>query len=216
MSNMKTSKKRTRFIIAALLMFCTVMLVWGFASRSTLLPGEYKKWIENPAHGLNLKQDFSNVSFHLLYKPVEYIINNNYKKEVDEKTLDKEKQELEGSHYFTLRIKNKETNKDVLLNGIESEQDYFSRLDYYSFEAQMDIALIQNNDTMNCTMMHMVKTDGLAPYIDLLVGFDYKEVAKPLEGDLKFVMYDRIFGNGKVEFIIERKNILKAPLLTSN
>lgn len=186
------------------------MVLVGFLTScgvKSLKPEEYVKWVENADNGLSLTKEFDDVTFQVLYKPVNYIVakeflNGGIKKE----EVDKRIKELGSMDYYTLRIKSNSSN-ELLSANIGNESEYYQRLEYFMGPMQDDINLINANDTIPCALFHFERSYGLAPYNNFVVGFAGQ---KKIDDDQTFVFEDKILGTGKVMFKIkseDRKNI---------
>lgn len=187
-------------------------------SSSFLPVDDYMRWVENKDNGLQVEKKIGEVTFSALYKPYEYLaIMETGKENLTSAKLKERIHAYEGLQYFTFKIEANNTQKELLKTGIHSEQDYYSRLEYFSFEMQKDFKLIEGTDTLDCVLYHFERIYGLAPVATVVLGF-------PLtKGDLqeskinKTIGYtDRVFGAGNVYMTIRKENLDQIPQVKLN
>ena len=179
-----------------ILIVTLVIMLVGCEQRPKLPPAEYAQWVENPENGFVKQKTFDAVSFISFYKPSEYRVL----KEVvntSEVNLDSIKNEIDLSsqwYTFTFRVK---AGQHPLEEGNQSTREYFQKLEYY-INAQPDFKLIvDKTDTLECTMYHMERNYGGAPYIDINVAFKNENQT---QSEITMLYFDRIFSNGTLKF----------------
>lgn len=190
-----------------------ILLFLNSCVKTELTPTEYIEWIENEENGLNTSKSFDDISFHLLFKPVDYIIAKELlNKGIKKEDVFKRSKELGDMQYFTLRIKSLKSN-ELLKAGIKSENEYYQRLEYFMGYMQNDLYLIEGKDTIPCGMNHFERNYGLAPYNNFIIAF-----SKTINSneDKIFVYDDKVLGTGKVMMKIEAKDINNIPSIKWN
>ncbi len=101
---------------------------------------------------------------------------------------------------FLLELKVKKYHDEMLKYGIQSVNDYYSRIEYYSFHAAPDIRLITDSDTVSASQCHFERTYGLAPTIRLSVQFPVPEEQLNGNSAVRIQFFDRIYHQGIVNF----------------
>ena len=174
-------------------------------------PSEYVQWIKNPTNGLLLSKEVGDYAIRLQYKPHEYLALLDSKGETlsdaDFETLS---HSYEGMDYYNLGISLRDKSKDILKEGIQSPNDYFQRVNYFSFKVGGNITAISGTDTLPCKLCHFERNYGLSPDCNLSIGFERQlDPNKPL----RIIYDDEILGIGKVEFNISNTALTKLPTL---
>lgn len=190
---------------------CIFLSLFLFASCKIkmLLPHEYVTWLNDESNGVKVKKNIGDFEFSLLYKTPEYIILQQEKTDaIKSTTMESRKKELEGMQYYTFQVKTGD-GKDILQTGNADENEYASRLEYFLSDAQDDMMLVENGDTIPCTLYHFERNYNLGPLSTIVLGF---EKAKTFSSaDKTFIYNDRILGTGPVQLTIQEKNIQQIP-----
>lgn len=184
-------------------------------SKKSLEPVEYVKWIENPENGLKVEKPIGDYQFTLLYKPLEYIVLKEAKQlEIKKSELKKGVEEISDFDYFTFQIGTVKNVEDVLKFGVNTNEEFQKRVDYFSFRMQNDLKLVDGKDTLQCSLFHFERTFGIAPYCTFVLGFE--KGGKELKN--KTLIYnDEILGLGPVKLMIQAENLNNIPqLITQN
>ncbi len=84
--------------------------------------------------------------------------------------------------------------------------DYQNLVQYFSYDLQNDIQLVQSTDTIKCGLFHFESTYDVAPFNNFLTRFD---TTKAYEDDIEFIYDDKLFGIGPVKFTIQKKDLEK-------
>jgi len=182
-------------------------------SKEKMKPSDLIYWVNNPENGLVQRQDLSTYFFEAKYKPLDYVIAMEGRSdELSESHYTELKGELSGLQYIDLTIGPLSHEGDVLSSGIQSDEEYFERLDYFVTYANQDIFMVQGKDTLLPRLYHFERNYGLAPKNTLLLGFDQGEKNQ----DRHFYIDDQILGVGRVKFLFQEKNIQSTPTLIRN
>ncbi|HBX50423.1 MAG: hypothetical protein A2275_14875 [Bacteroidetes bacterium RIFOXYA12_FULL_35_11] len=196
------------------IVYIVVIVVIFSCKRESMKPAEYLSWIKTSEAQLSYRKTVNDIVFEALYKPSEYLALKEYSSErTDTNFQDKKFREYlaekKKSIFFTYRIRPEENGIDILHYRAASENVFFQRADYYSFKAQNDFYLLQGKDTFPCTIYHFEQNYGLAPYINLLIGFE----SHGKTDDMKLVFYDQVYQKGKIIFDIPKEALLNIPEL---
>lgn len=172
-----------------------------------LAPMEYAAWVEDKNNGLKVEKTIEEFTYTLQYKPTEYVALMELKKDsVRSLELNKKMEEYDGLQYYTFRIST-DSRMELLKKNLKEGNDYYGRIQYFSFDMQKDLKLIDGKDTLDCVLFHFERVYGLAPYATFVLGFP------PTEGtNNKTLFYDeQIFGAGKIYLTVQSKNCKKLP-----
>ncbi len=192
------------FIFLSFLMSCN-------NTSNKKVASEYILWINDTANNYRKRKDQKNIFFETTYRPLPYIIANEFRSDhIDDSLYQVRKLELEGMHYFSMRIQAK-NGGDILMQNTESKQEYFKRVNHYSYDFQKNITLIENQDTINCKLFNFIRTHGIAPYVDFVFAFPSKD--KQVQTDLKLIVEDEVFGVGKMNFLFKKERLNNLPKL---
>lgn len=178
-----------------------------------LLPADYVSWVENLQNGLRVEKTIEDFTYTLQYKPLEYIALMELKKNsITTDELKKTTDNYSELQYLTFRISTTGSG-ELLKKKLKNNEEYYHRIQYYSFEMQRDLKLIEGKDTLDCLLFHFERVYGLAPYATFVLGF-------PKSGNTnnKTLLYDeKVFGTGKIYLTVQSKNYQKTPsLITSS
>lgn len=218
------NRKRNILIIIALISILVIGLAFNFLNlndvystnreNKTVSKSEYKKIIEEELEDLKEEKSIGDYRFSFEYRPIEQIIL----KESDETTInqtffDEEKRKLEDLQYYTMRILPDNNTEDVLKTGLENRSGFDERLNYFSFNMQHDIYLVDKGDTLPCILFHFERTFGVTGDCSFSLAFKNKinEQTKNISGSRTLVYKDKVLGCGIVKLSIKEKNIRKIP-----
>lgn len=198
--------------ITFLIFSCSIVIL-SCGQDSRLSIPDYVGWINNSENGLKSVKELNDYRFELFYKPVEYIaINEQRTFGIDPVLYSKRLKELDGLQYYTLRIESL-IGKEMMRTGIHSEHEYSMRLQYFSDLAQYDMKLVDGNDTLTCALFHFERNYGVAPYNNIVLGF---QKIKGSVNSKTLTFNERVLGIGKVNLKIEDKDINNIPQLILN
>ncbi len=172
-----------------------------------LLPGDYVSWVEDTQNGLKVEKTIEDFTYTLQFKPLEYVAlmelkNDSILANELKKTIDN----YSDLQYYTFRI-SAPGEGEFLKKKLGSTDEYYHRIQYYSFEMQNDLKLIDGKDTLDCALFHFERVYGLAPYATFVLGFPPSESMNN-----KTLFYDeKVFGTGKIYLTVQLKNYKKLP-----
>ena len=134
------------------ILLCIGLSIWGCDKRS-LTALEYIRWVEDERNGLIVSKVIEDFIFTVQYKPLNYVALKSLRNvNPGKEELSKEVEEIEDMQYYTLRIGTNSGARDLLKAGIESEDEYFMRIEYFSFHIQKDLQLIDGPDKLPCVL----------------------------------------------------------------
>jgi hypothetical protein len=192
---------------------CLLMLLTACQKSKNVR--EYMGWVEKEENGLHKTKSIGAYEISLQYKPLEYIVTKEERKDrISEQTLVSRMEKLQDFQYFTLRLSSKDKQLKIMDIGNQTDQDYYNKVNYFSFGMQEDIYLVEDKDTLECKLFHFERNYDLAPYIDFLLAF-----TGPRSGvirDKELVFEDKYLGIGPVKFIIDKSTLSNLPHLLTN
>jgi hypothetical protein len=179
--------------------------------------GDYIKWIENEENGLLVKKTLGDFTFSLQYKPLDYVALSHFKRSnIKNEEFEKKKNEFEGMQYFTLRVQSA-SNKNFLKAGIQSKDEEYARLQYFAFNMQNDLTLIDGKDTLKCVLHHFERTYNITPYADFVIGFESGNKGSQLTNNDKVLIYnDQVLNLGTIKIKINKQSLNRIPTLIYN
>ena len=172
-----------------------------------LKPSEYVSWVKT-----NLQQELhsNNISYQLLYKPIDYEICQELRTDDIEQSVYKTfYSELEGNSYFLFKIKH-DRHDEFFLE--ENDLSYEERVKYFSFNFQNDIKLVTSKgDSLSCGMYLFERNYGTSPYTSILFGFGIPD--QELEKGFSIVMNDKMYQQNWNTFLYQKELVLNIPNL---
>ena len=200
----------TRAILIVGFMINAVFII-GCSKPSNLNTKDYAAWIENPANGVCITKKISDFEFAVLYKPIEYVVAMESKnKNISKDSILKRRENLKGYQYFTFRIRSLKDN-EFLKTGMTSQNEYYERLEYFVSNAQNDIKLVEEKDTIPCALYHFERNYGISPYSSIVLSFEEKDNSNTK--DKVFIYEDKVLGIGKIAIKIKGSELSDLPKL---
>lgn len=186
-------------------------------SDKSLSLDEYMRWVEDKENGLKVEKKIGEMTYMAQYKPYDYLSVLELKNEtIDDKRLKEKIKNYEGMQYFTFRITAEDQQQELLRKNIASDQEYYSRIEYFSFNMQKDFKLIDGKDTLDCELYHYERVYGLAPYATFVLGFPLtkdEEKNNRSHRDKTIGYTDHVFGSGNIYMTIKGEDLSRVPEL---
>jgi len=173
---------------------------------------EYVQWIQDVRHGFRKELNAGEFTFSAQFKPYEYIVClEEHTSEIPDTLIKRKVEELNGMQYYDLRIRLNGSGGELLKHNSSSDQQYSDRVNYFSFEMQKDIHLVEGTDTLACQLYHFERTFDVSPTSTILLGFP---ISTQTNSEVKtLVVYDRTFNNGLLKFTFSKKVLKNLPKL---
>lgn len=188
-------------------------LVWGLTacSKQELIPSEYVVWVNDEANGLLKKKTIHPLTVEALYKPLPYIIANEFRSNTISKVeYDKRVEELNGMQYYTLKLSI--TDKLNVTNyGVSNMSQQDERITYLSFAMKNDIQLVEGNDTLNCALYHFERSHDLNPHRTFVLAFEKTD--KNNQQDKTLILDLAYFQTGPIKLNFKAADLEKLPNL---
>lgn len=196
--------------VIILFLFCSLLACDKKVGH--LKPIELIQWVENESNGLQIKKELGQLEIRAQYKPNHYIIAKEARKVELASTYVKEQEQELGNQtvYCDLRLINNNGQGSPLTSG--GQMNYSNRLEYLTFGMQRDLKLVEGQDTLNCALYQFVRNNELAPYVDVVLGFERKKEGV-IEDDLLLVLEDNVFGVGTIKLQFDEQNLKNLPQL---
>lgn len=197
----------------AILLIGCLIFSFGCKEEGTST-SDFIKWVENDKNGLKVSKQFENFIVTTQYKPLPYQALRQLKQvNPPRNQFKKEMEELDGLEYFNLVIRLANNNGDVLKEKINSENDYYQRIKYFSFEIQKDLVLKYGNGaTKPCVFSHFERNFGISSAITITMAFESENI----QSDKTLEFNDKVLGLGKIELQISEHSINNIPNLVLN
>ncbi len=184
-----------------------IAVLFSCKSPATLNKDEYLKWYQENKDSFIFTKDIDVVHYSLEIIPESVFLAKRLEKEQNQQSRIVDNKALQ----YIFKISNVKGNS-ILYYGIRQQQDYFNRVNYYSFGAENDFLLFNKSDTSYCNGVHFERTYELTPYITLDLNFSDMDLYSN-KNDLTFEYNDQVFNNGKIRFVIPYKTINSIPKL---
>jgi len=163
-----------------------------YYQKSYLTPTEYFEFVNDPSHGLIQKSNDSLYMYELQYMPVEELALINARGSNDIKAeYKKYLSESNNNITFKLKIFAGDKKTDPLEYKLQSKDEQFQRLSYFSSSISDDGIIITSNDTIPCKLSVLERTYKTSPYLIILFQFDSK---KSLSKNFNFVLNNKVSG----------------------
>ncbi|MGQ0829856.1 MAG: hypothetical protein ACT4ON_15825 [Bacteroidota bacterium] len=184
------------------------------AKNAPVMEGQdYVAWVQDMENGFKKEKTIDDLTFSVQYKPYEYIVFMEEKKDELPDTLVKRKMEqINDMQYYNLKITLNESAGELLKYKLTSQQQYQQRVSYFSFDMQNDVQLVNGNDTLPCILYHFERAYDIAPSGTFVLGFPLSK-NESQEEEKTLLVYDRTFHKGLIKFTFRKKELRNLPKL---
>jgi hypothetical protein len=174
---------------------------------SVLSPQEYMRWVESGKQGLYQEKTVDGIRYTLQYRPLDYVRlseaeNGDYEAALKTHADDR-------MQYYLLRVGRADGQGDVLVDGVQVDQAFHQKNAYLMFDFQQDLVLYQGGDTLHPKLYHYQNYQGLAPYVEMLIGFESPQTQT--QQDRTFQLDDQVWEAGLLKFEFEGSVIQSTP-----
>jgi hypothetical protein len=185
------------FFICLFAMSCT---------KKKLNKKDYLQYIENEDNGLRASRIMGDVKYTLQYKPIDYVLLKENNSNAQQTAVD-----LKGMQYYTLSYSLVKNDKDILRYDLSEENEYYQRVNYFSYGLQNDLYLVDGSDTLLCKLFNYVRSYGLSPRVDVVIGFN--TTPKKAIEEKQLVLEDKMFNGGIIKLKVTKKDLENIPEL---
>jgi len=205
---MNTTKQLICIIFLLLLSSCT---------QRPLSARDYVAWVNNKQHGLKVETTFGDFAFTLFYRPLPYLALKEFPDgQFKKQDINKQINDMSEFQYYTLEIASCDKKTDVLQNGLRSKDEYYARIQYFSFLMQNDLFLMDGDEKLPCKLFQYERDFNLSPFQRFSLGFPHS-TSKKTNSDKSLVYVDKVLGIEKeVKLTIKGSNIEEIPDLNLN
>jgi hypothetical protein len=198
-----------------------IAIIYG-CGKDALSPMEFCAWVNSDESGLKKEKEMNDVIYSAQFRPAEYLTIQNLsrdKEAINNENFNLRMKEADKSLCFVFEVKNASNTGDVLATGVNSNDDYYSRVVYLSYDAVNNFCLVTGGDTLKCRLAQFEQMFKAAPYIRFSLVFDnnQKNEMKNTEGDhsgntdMTLVFDDTLWGNGLINLKFSSKEINSIP-----
>ncbi len=180
--------------------------------RNSLSASDYVQYVKDPRNGLIVDHVAKNFKFSLQYEPLDYLTlkeirNTKFSPEIFEST----RKQFGNSIYFDFIITTL-NQQDDLLKEKDSIQ-FNKRLNYFSFDFNQKVELIDGIDTLHCLLHHFERNYGISPENHIALAFEnFKhQPGKSTNNELLFIYNDEVLQTGKITISINKKSLFEIP-----
>ncbi len=189
----------------------SIITLFSFsACQQTVLPADLVKYVVNPDNGLRKQKSIGDVNVDLQYKPVGYMIANEFRKNnIDASQYKNRASELSGLQYYNLKLSINQPGVDVTSYNVFDEVAQQERLYYLSFGMQHDMHLIQGQDTLRPVLYHFERSYNLSKERTFVVAFEEQDFKH--QEDKTFILDIPEFQTGPIKIKIRKDDLQKTP-----
>lgn len=155
----------------------------------------YKNWLVSGESGHFRETKIGDFVFSGLVEPSAYSFLKNEGQNGTQKFSEADYENQIRAEY---RIKVPRLNGELIRYMALDEQEYADRIQYYSFHAHEDFALIAGQDTIACGMAVWEREYNVSPTVRLQLIFDAPGRRKNHDR-LQLIYYDRVFHHGWIK-----------------
>jgi hypothetical protein len=181
------------------------------ASTIALEKEDYITWCQNKENPLQKKKEIEDITFSLKYKPAEFVAcMEQASGKADTNNLKVNVAELDGLDYYDFKIQITSGQGELLKYKVESSSDYINRVNYFAFDMEKDIKIVDGKDTLSCALFHFERAYDVIPYATFVLAFPK---SKSPVSEKTFIYQDRVFNKGVIKFTYTLEDLSQIPKL---
>lgn len=193
------------------------LLLLSSCGQQVLEPVDYVQWMKNPEHGFYRTKTITPLEVVAQYKTTNFIIANEKRSnEIEVAAYQAREKELEGMHYWTLKLSIDDPNLpnrgakawNILNYGVEDKQQEQERLMYFSYAMQRDLKLVEGQDTLPCALYHFERSYDLDKSRTFVLGFPK---GKDTNADKTLLIDIPYFNTGLIKINYPKELLQQAP-----
>jgi hypothetical protein len=192
-----------------------LLLLVGIMScgKKSLSPAAYQQYMETEDNGFRKNIVTGDWQFQVQYRPAEMILSKEATSLKDNAAIEQRKKQLEGTAWFNITIKHRNSQQSPLKYNVAGLDEYNSRMNYFLNEAAKDLTLQYGNEVLH-PMSYWFETNyNLTPDETMVVAFTLPGNAKKPEKDMVLSYYDRVFTNGIIKATFPASLVKNTPEL---
>ena len=172
-------------------------------------------WVREPTNGLRKEHRVNEFTFSMFQKPSQYLALIDSRGEIlSDSILKQREMEYSEMEYYDLIISVDSLQGEILKYNLSSKNDYEARIKYCAFEMQKDISMVNDGDTLPCSIFHFERAYDVTPRCTFLLAFDAKGIKK--DKPRTIVYEDNLFKNGIIKFHYTVNDISVLPKLATD
>jgi hypothetical protein len=183
--------------------------------RSSLNPVEYVQYVQDEKNGLSIQENINGIKFGLQYQPTDYLVFSEAGSfDIPSETFKQEYDRFKGLEHYNFHIDRKKLDSlftSQKANSTRSSQPTSqyssSKTEYIDFGIKKDIKLIEDNDTLACSICECESDGGIHPYYSFIIGFP----KKVFSGDRAFLFNGNLIHAGEVKLLVSGSSIKNIP-----
>ncbi len=175
-----------------------------------LNPIDYYNWFKSKDN-LVVSEQTDDFKFTIELKSPEFmaLLSSQVNNQIDEELYKKNLQNYEGQSIFFVKISARDSSTEMLKYKISDDKDYYHRIEYLSTTIKNDFLLVNNSDSLNCSMHIYERNYALTPFEQVILVFDNK-----LQNNSIDLIYNGELNNNiPINFKFTRSNIKSIPKL---
>lgn len=188
-----------------------VILVFTQCGKKMVLsPEKYIQYVNSEKSDLVVERNFNNVTYTAKLQTPEFMaISINGNKIKNKTDFINETKYYRNKLNFIFLISDQKNKGNKVKEVLFNNDMYSSFLAYANTDLKNDFKLINDNDTLYCTMVHMEAANSVAPTIRLSIGFSSIDTNRIKEYTLVF--NDNLFRNGPLKFRYSEETFNNLP-----
>lgn len=180
--------------------------------RKTLSPQQYLSWAKKSQKDLQKIKEINGYRFTAKFQPAELLVLRNKEALKSQDALDSTKKIQDGIINIVMDIGSVNNQQSLLRANLSNEEEYYSRMYYYTTEVQNDVYLVEGNDTLPCIFYHFEQTFNITPVNSMIM--EFKRInSQSAYQDICLVYEDRILNTGIVKFMYKNSFLNNLPQL---
>ncbi len=193
---------------------CNLLLLSFFilfmlsSCEQEVLPADLVRYVNAPKNGLRQIKKVGPLELDLQYKPLAYVIANEFRSnELPQTTFEKRQKELEGLEYYNLKIGVNSPQKNITTFRVNNQDEQQNRLYYLSYEMKNDLKMVQGRDTIAPVLYHFERTYDVSNHRTFVLAFPKSNE----KGDRTLIMNSPEIGTGPIKIKIKASAINNTP-----
>ena len=203
---------------AILFILVSIMALFYSCSKSKTVNSleEYNKWLSSEANGLVKIKRINGFELRVKFLPVNYLAYKEYQDlemTKGQKQFDSLRESYKTSLTFLFSIcpdHEKGNNEDILISGVNSEQEYNEKVNTMSFNMDKYIKLMIEERELAPVLHNMENVSGLSQSRHFLFAFSDSTGLNMNKG-FDFIYADELFKLGINHFMFDAKHLRNVP-----
>lgn len=180
-------------------------MCFSCSDKKVLSPDEYMTYMDSHKDVLKISRELNSVNYSLqMLTPEQQILINSPDVFNNPAAFEKELSYYRNKLNFILVLKDPEKGMNKVRSTMFDKSEYGKILAYANTSLKEDFYLVQNEDTLYSTIVHLESANSIQPVFRLALGFSGLD---SLSKECTLVFNDKIFNNGPIKFHYS-KNVL--------